>query len=41
MSDVLLDTDTVSYFLKGIPSVSQELEAHIIKGNGLQLSVIT
>jgi tRNA(fMet)-specific endonuclease VapC len=41
MKNQLLDTDTISYFLKGIPEVEHEMQATFERDGILFLSVIT
>lgn len=41
MKSVLLDTDTVSYFFKGIPSVKERVAQYLKTGQKLNISVIT
>lgn len=41
MKHLLLDTDTVSYFLKNVPSVVEQMRGHLEDGFILHLSVIT
>ena len=41
MTRILLDTDTVSYFLKGYPAVVSNFRNHVAAGNEVNISVIT
>lgn len=41
MRSVLLDTDTISYFFRGVPSVKEKIEQYLQSGERLKMSVIT
>ena len=41
MKGILLDTDIISYFFRGAPSVKEKVEHHLRSGERLNLSVIT
>ena len=41
MSGILLDTDIISYFFRGISQVKEKVAHHLHSGDGLNLSVIS
>jgi tRNA(fMet)-specific endonuclease VapC len=41
MKEVLLDTDTISFFLKGSPNVAKKVDEHFMYFGYLNLSVVT
>lgn len=41
MKGILLDTDIISYFFRGVPSVKEKVAQHLDSGQGINISVIT
>lgn len=41
MKGILLDTDTISYFFRGIPQIREKVEQHLNSEQGLNISVIS
>ncbi|MEL6719617.1 MAG: type II toxin-antitoxin system VapC family toxin, partial [Bacteroidota bacterium] len=41
MSQYLLDTDTISYFFRGIPSVKSKIESLLLSGETINMSAIS
>ena len=41
MKGILLDTDTISYFFRGIPQIKEKVEQHLHSQQGINISVIS